>query len=58
MFRKQIYNCLKQKLAHVHFASNEDAEERLIKLAEEKFRVFNTGAPQVDEMVQTPLLDP
>jgi GDP/UDP-N,N'-diacetylbacillosamine 2-epimerase (hydrolysing) len=45
------------KLAHVHFASNEDAEERLIKLAEEKFRVFNTGAPQVDEMVQTPLLD-
>ena len=46
------------KLAHVHFASNEDAEERLIKLAEEKFRVFNTGAPQVDEMVQTPLLDP
>ena len=46
------------KLAHVHFASNTDAEERLIKLAEEKFRVFNTGAPQVDEMVQTPLLDP
>jgi len=45
------------KLAHVHFASNVDAEERLIKLAEEKFRVFNTGAPQVDEMVQTPLLD-
>ena len=45
------------KLAHVHFASNTDAEERLIKLAEEKFRVFNTGAPQVDEMVQTPLLD-
>jgi len=46
------------KLAHVHFASNVDAEERLLKLAEEKFRVFNTGAPQVDEMVQTPLLDP
>ena len=46
------------KLAHVHFASNVDAEKRLIKLAEEKFRVFNTGAPQVDEMVQTPILDP
>ena len=46
------------KLAHVHFASNVDAEERLIKLAEEKFRVFNTGAPQVDEMVKTSLLDP
>ncbi len=46
------------KLAHVHFASNTDAEERLIKLAEEKFRVFNTGAPQIDEMVQTKVLEP
>ncbi len=45
------------KLAHVHFASNKDAEERLIKLAEEEFRVFNTGAPQVDEMVKTETLD-
>ena len=39
------------KLVHMHFAANQDAADRLIKLGEEKFRVFNTGAPQVDEMV-------
>lgn len=40
------------KLVHMHFASNQDAAERLIKLGEESFRVHNVGAPQIDEMVQ------
>lgn len=40
------------KLVHMHFAANEDAAERLLKLGEEPFRIFNVGAPQVDEMVQ------
>lgn len=40
------------KLVHMHFAANEDAAERLIKLGEEPFRVHNVGAPQIDEMVQ------
>lgn len=40
------------KLVHMHFAANEDAAERLRKLGEEPFRIFNVGAPQVDEMVQ------
>lgn len=39
------------KLVHMHFASNQDAAERLIKLGEEAFRVHNVGAPQIDEMV-------
>lgn len=39
------------KLVHMHFASNADAAERLIKLGEQPFRVFNVGAPQIDEMV-------
>lgn len=39
------------KLIHMHFASNQDAAERLIKLGEEEFRVHNVGAPQIDEMV-------
>lgn len=39
------------KLVHLHFASNQDAAERLIKLGEEAFRVHNVGAPQIDEMV-------
>jgi GDP/UDP-N,N'-diacetylbacillosamine 2-epimerase (hydrolysing) len=40
------------KLVHMHFASNDDAAQRLIKLGEEDFRIFNVGAPQVDEMIQ------
>ena len=40
------------KLVHMHFAANEDAASRLLKLGEEPFRIFNVGAPQVDEMVQ------
>ena len=46
------------KLVHLHFASNQDAADRLIKLGEEAFRVHNVGAPQIDEMVSaqyTPL---
>lgn len=39
------------KLVHIHFASNQDAADRLIRLGEEAFRVFNVGAPQLDEMV-------
>lgn len=38
------------KLSHIHFASNEDAYSRVIKLGEEQFRVFNVGAPLVDEI--------
>ncbi|MEY8326420.1 UDP-N-acetylglucosamine 2-epimerase [Lachnospiraceae bacterium 54-11] len=40
------------KFVHMHFAANDDAAMRLIKLGEEPFRVFNVGAPQIDEMVQ------
>lgn len=39
------------KLVHLHFAANQDAADRLIKLGEEPFRVHNVGAPQIDEMV-------
>lgn len=46
------------KFAHIHFAANKDASDRLIKLGEEDFRVHNVGAPQIDELVKariTPL---
>lgn len=39
------------KLIHLHFASNQDAADRLIRLGEEQFRVHNVGAPQIDEMI-------
>jgi GDP/UDP-N,N'-diacetylbacillosamine 2-epimerase (hydrolysing) len=37
------------KFAHIHFAANEDAFNRLIKMGEQSFRIFLTGAPQLDE---------
>ena len=45
------------KLVHMHFASNDDAADRLVKLGEEPFRIFNVGAPQVDELVQSNYTD-
>ena len=40
------------KYAHIHFASNKDAADRLRKMGEQDFRIFNVGAPQLDELVQ------
>jgi UDP-hydrolysing UDP-N-acetyl-D-glucosamine 2-epimerase len=40
------------KFAHLHFASNQDAADRLSRLAEEEFRIKLVGAPQLDELVQ------
>ena len=40
------------KFVHMHFAANEDAGQRLLKLGEEPFRVKVVGAPQLDELVQ------
>jgi len=37
------------KFAHIHFASSVDAKNRLLSMGEQEFRVFNTGAPQLDE---------
>ena len=38
------------KFSNLHFASNYDAYKRLIKLGEEKFRVKEVGAPQLDDL--------
>lgn len=43
------------KLVHLHFAANTDAVERLVKLGEEKWRIHNVGAPQLDDMRLTVL---
>jgi len=39
------------KYAHLHFASNRDAANRLERLGEELFRIKLVGAPQIDELV-------
>jgi GDP/UDP-N,N'-diacetylbacillosamine 2-epimerase (hydrolysing) len=38
------------KLAHIHFAANEEFAERVRRLGEHDFRIFITGAPLVDEL--------
>ncbi len=45
------------KLAHMHFASNKDAFDRLIQLGEEPKRVFETGAPQLDDIYNKELIN-
>jgi UDP-hydrolysing UDP-N-acetyl-D-glucosamine 2-epimerase len=38
------------KLAHLHFATNQQAVERILGLGEEPWRVFNVGQPALDLM--------
>ena len=39
------------KFAHIHLASCDDSAERLRKMGEQEFRIFNVGAPQLDNIV-------
>jgi UDP-hydrolysing UDP-N-acetyl-D-glucosamine 2-epimerase len=43
------------KLSDYHFPSSNDAYERILKLGEEKERVFNFGCPAMDILKQTDL---
>ncbi|MFC5540556.1 UDP-N-acetylglucosamine 2-epimerase [Ureibacillus suwonensis] len=44
------------KLSHIHFTTNQESAERLIKLGEERFRIFNTGNPGLDRLKTVPFL--
>ncbi len=39
------------KFAHIHLASCEDSVKRLTKMGEQEFRIYNVGAPQLDNIV-------
>lgn len=41
------------RLAHVHFAANTDASDRLVKSGEEGWRIVQSGAPQLDGLVDS-----
>lgn len=41
------------KFAHIHLASCEDSVNRLRRMGEQDFRIFNVGAPQLDNIVDT-----
>lgn len=38
------------KLSHIHFVSNKDAYQRVLRLGEDKKFVFNVGCPRIDEV--------
>lgn len=38
------------KLSHIHLATNQESADRILKLGEEPFRVFNTGNPGLDRL--------
>lgn len=42
------------KLVHLHFTANQDASERVFRMGEEKFRIHETGAPQLDSLLNDP----
>lgn len=42
------------KLAHIHFPTNAQSAERILKLGEEPFRVFNVGNPGLDRLRTCP----
>jgi GDP/UDP-N,N'-diacetylbacillosamine 2-epimerase (hydrolysing) len=45
------------KLAHIHLPACEDSAERVRKMGEEPWRIFNVGAPQLDDVVHGKKLD-
>jgi len=52
----QIRNAL-TKLAHIHFTSTETARRRVIAMGEEPWRVTHAGAPSLDHLRRSKLLD-
>ena len=45
------------KLAHIHFTSTETARRRVIAMGEEPWRVHRAGAPSLDHLRRSTLLD-
>ncbi len=45
------------KLSHLHFTAAEPYRRRVIQMGESPQRVFNVGAPGLDHLQRTPLLD-
>ena len=41
------------KLSHLHFSQNENQKRRVLNLGEEKKRVYNSGAPYIDNVLNS-----
>lgn len=44
------------KLSNIHFVTNQESYDRIVKLGEQDFRIFNTGNPGLDRLLQVPSL--
>jgi len=45
------------KLAHIHFTTNSESAERILRLGEQPFRVFDVGNPGLDRLLEVPQID-
>ena len=39
------------KISHIHFASCKDSADRVKKMGEQNWRIFDVGAPQLDDLI-------
>ncbi|ATW25678.1 UDP-N-acetylglucosamine 2-epimerase [Candidatus Formimonas warabiya] len=44
------------KLAHVHFVTNQESFDRVVRLGEQPFRIYNVGNPGLDRIISVPQL--
>jgi len=44
------------KMSHFHFVSNEESKKRVIQMGEKPDRVFNTGSPAIDSLLDIKFL--
>lgn len=52
----QVRNAI-TKMAHIHFTSTETARQRVISMGEERWRVHHAGAPSLDHLRRSKLLN-
>jgi UDP-N-acetylglucosamine 2-epimerase len=45
------------KMSHIHFTSTDAAKERVISMGEEPWRVHRAGAPSLDHLCRSRLLE-
>ncbi len=44
------------KLAHLHFVTNHESKDRVLRLGEQPFRVFDVGNPGLDRLLEVPVI--
>jgi GDP/UDP-N,N'-diacetylbacillosamine 2-epimerase (hydrolysing) len=45
------------KLSHLHLVTNRESFERILRLGEQPFRIFDVGNPGLDRLLEVPVID-